>query len=307
MTYRFGKSVFLYPFGNVLAHHSRNHQGPAHTNRFRKRRTEGKCLEYSVFTGKSPCECQVRNSLTLVSQNLAEFVSHGVNVDTGHAPLFHHTPGRHARASGCPVNGKQVYFRLGSPFDGHGQFAQRISTGLEGNALEAKLSEAIDLGVEVSFVDESQSTMALEFLDGATGERFLLSRRRGVRSYNVATSLEFLRPFQTVNFNLAADAFGPLTPLELYVVQAVLVNDVLGHTEPGILNIHLHKHFAVTLMVATILLNTPVHIRRTGYLAVFVELQSRVDTTDVLAADEGDTANSRAHGKVLPVGAGYLC
>ena len=87
----------------------------------------------------------------------------------------------------------------------------------------------------------------------------------------------------------------------------MFVNDVLGNTESGILNIHLHQHFAAALMVTTILLNTPVHIRRIFYFAVLVKLQPRVDTADVLTADESDAANSRAHSKMLPVSAGYLC
>src|SRR4030042_5774196 len=59
-------------------------------------------------------------------------------------------------------------------------------------------------------------------------------------------------------------------------------------------------------MVALVYLDAAVHIGRRSNLAFRIKLQLRVNATNVLAADQRDSAESCTHSEVLPVLAGYL-
>src|SRR5512143_3398896 len=90
-----------------------------------------------------------------------------MQVDAGDTPFLHHSPGTHARASGSAIDRQQVDLSLGTALDGHGQLAQAVSTGFQGDAFEAQFAQTLDLGVESLLTYKTQSAVAFEFLDGA--------------------------------------------------------------------------------------------------------------------------------------------
>ena len=161
---------------DVLADHARNHQGAAHADRLDERRAQGQGLEDAVFAAEAAGKSDVRHPLALVGQLLAELVGGGMEVKAGHAPLLHHAPGAHAGAAGGAVDGQQVDFGPGAPLDGHGQLAQAVSAGLEGDALEAEVAQALDLFVEAFLIDKAEPAVPLELLDGAVLESRLVDR-----------------------------------------------------------------------------------------------------------------------------------
>ena len=116
--------------------------------------------------------------------------------------------------------------------------------------------------VEALLVDEAEPAVALELLDGAVLEGGLVDRVGRVGGDEVAALLQFQGPLEAVDLDLAADALGALAPLQLDGLEAVLLADVLGHAEAGVLDVHLDEDLAVALVVAPVDLDAAVHVRR---------------------------------------------
>ncbi len=143
--------------------------------------------------------------------------------------------------------------------------------------------------------------MALEFLDGARLVGRLDLGERRVGQNDVAAPLELLGAFQRGDLDLAADVLGPLAPLQLDRVEAVLVHDVLGDPEAGILHVHLHEDLAVAFPVTLVGLDPAIHFGGLFHEAVGPELEPCVDAADILAADHGDAGHGSAACEVFPV------
>lgn len=89
----------------------------------------------------------------------------------------------------------------------------------------------------------------------------------------VAASLEFERSFNAVHLDLAAYAFGPLSPLELNGLQPVLFNDIFRNTQAGIFHVHLNQEFTVAAVIAFIDFDAAVHFRRCDDFVVLVQFK----------------------------------
>ena len=255
---------------------------------------------------KAAGEGDIRYPFALVRQLLAELVGGGMQVEAGHTPLLHHAPGAHAGAAGSAVYRQQVDFGSRAPLDGHGQLAQAVSAGFQGDALEADIPQPLDLVIEVLFSDKAEPAVPFELLDGAFLEGCLVDRVGGVGRNDIAAFLELQRPLQAVDLDFAADTLGALPPFQLDGFQAVLLMDIFGHAQSGILDVHLDQDFTVALVIAAVGLDAAVHIRGRGDLALVIALQLGVDAADIFAADQSHAADSRPDGEVLPVFAGYL-
>ena len=171
-----GQLAFFKPFLDILAHHARNHQGAPHADRFGERRAEGQRLEDAIFAAEPAGKGDIGHSLAAVGQLLAELVGGGVEIEAGDTPLLHHAPGAHAGAAGRTVYGQQVDFGPRTPFDRHGQLAQAVGAGLEGNALEPEFPQPRHLFIKAFFIDEAEAAVPLELLDGAVFEGGLVNR-----------------------------------------------------------------------------------------------------------------------------------
>jgi len=143
--------------------------------------------------------------------------------------------------------------------------------------------------------------VALEFLDGACLVGRLDLGERRVGQDDIAAALELLGALQRGDLDLAADVLGALAPLQLDRVKAVLVHDVLGHSQAGVFHVHLDEDLAVAFGVALVGLDPAVHLGGFLHEAVGPALEPRVDTADVLAADDRNAGNGGARGEVLPV------
>ena len=148
--------------------------------------------------------------------------------------------------------------------------------------------------------------MPLELGDGAviiTHRNFPVVR---VGGNDVAATRKLPGALDLFNLDLATDAFGALSPLQLNGVQTVLVDNVLGDTQPSVLDVHLHKDLTVPFVEFVVGVDTTIHFRRVLHFFIFVQFQFRVDTADVLAAHKGYAADGSAHGKMLPVDTGDI-
>src|SRR4030042_1873862 len=295
-----GEFAFLKPQGDVLADHARNHQGAAHADGFDERGAESQCLEDAVLAAESAGESDIRHPLAFIREHLAELIGGGVEVKAGHTPLLHHAPGTHAGAAGRAVDGKEVDFSTGAPLDSHGKLAQAVSAGFQGDALEADIAQALDLGVELLFTNKAESTVPLELLDGAVFESRLVNGVGGVRGNDKAAFLELDGPLQNIDLDFTADTLGALSPFKLDGVQLVFLVNIFRNAQTRILDVHLEEDFAVALVVAPVGLEAAVHIRGGNHFTVLIPHQLGVNTAGVFAADTRYTADSRAHGNVLP-------
>src|SRR5208337_729946 len=85
--------------------------------------------------------------------------------------------------------------------------------------------------------------------------------------------------------DLSPDAFCTLSPLELDGVQVVFACDVLRGPEPGVFDIHLDKDLPVAF----------------AQFPFRIKFEIRVDTTDILPADDREAGNGGADCEVFPV------
>ncbi|MPN41379.1 hypothetical protein SDC9_188925 [bioreactor metagenome] len=81
--------------------------------------------------------------------------------------------------------------------------------------------------------------MTLEFLDGPIFEGLLVHGIGRVGGYDIPSFLKLKGTLQRGHLDFAPDALGPLAPFELDGFDVVLVDDVFGHAEAGILHVHL--------------------------------------------------------------------
>ena len=81
----------------------------------------------------------------------------------------------------------------------------------------------------------------------------------------------------------------------------MFVDDVFGNAKTRIFDVHLNQHFTFAGMVAFVSFDATVHVRRFDDLVVFIQNQTRVDTTDVFTTNDGDAGNGGTHGEVFPV------
>ena len=81
----------------------------------------------------------------------------------------------------------------------------------------------------------------------------------------------------------------------------MLTGNVLGNTKPGVLDIHLDEDFTVLVVEFLVGVDTAVHLGRFLDLMLGVKLEARVDTADVLTADECDAGDGGADCEVFPV------
>ena len=135
----FWQLVILEPLRDILTYHARNHQGSSHADCFDEGCTKGQCLEYTIFATEATGKGDVGYSLTLIGQLLAKLTGSSVQVETGHTPFFHHSPGAHTGAAGGTIYGKQVNLGVRAPLDGHRQLTQSIGAGFQGNAFESQV------------------------------------------------------------------------------------------------------------------------------------------------------------------------
>ena len=301
-----GQPAVVHPVAHVLADHAGDHHRPAQAHGPDVRGTEREALEDVVFGAEAAGEGEIGHALALGHELVGELHGGRVEVDAGHAPLFHHPPGAHAGPAGGAVDGQQVDLGLAPPLQGHGQLAESVGPRFERDPLEAELAEPIALGQEARFVDEAEAAVALELLDGAVVVAGLDDGVGRIGGDDVSASLELQGPLDRVDLDLPADALGALAPLELDGVEAVLAADVLGDAEPGILDVHLDEDLAQAAMIPLVGLDAAVHVGGRGDLALGIELQLGVDPADVLAADGGDARDCRSDGEVLPVLSGDL-
>ncbi len=82
----------------------------------------------------------------------------------------------------------------------------------------------------------------------------------------IAAFLQLQGALDAVDFDFAADALGALSPFKFDGLQAVLLDDVFGNTQPGVFHIHLDQDFAVALMIAPVDFDAAIHVRRFGDL-----------------------------------------
>ncbi len=125
----------------------------------------------------------------------------------------------------------------------------RVGAGLEGDPLEARACGAGRPRPGSPRGSTKPSRLCRSnSLDGAVLEGGLDDRAGRVGGDDVAAPLEFQGALEDVDLDLAADALGALAPLELDGVQAVLVEDVLGDAQAGVLDVHLHEDLAVAVV-----------------------------------------------------------
>jgi hypothetical protein len=161
---------------------------------------------------------------------------------------------------------------------------------------------ALDLLGEALLVDEAEAAVALEVLDRAVLERRLDGGVARVGRDEIAALLQFQRPLDRADLDLAPDALGALAPLELHRGDAELLHAVLGDAQACVLDVHLHEDVAVAvLLVAAEQLHAALHVRRAADLAAAVALELGVDPAHVLAADDRHAGDGGPDGEVLPV------
>ncbi len=301
-----GQPAVVHPQRDVLTDHAGDHQGPAHAHRLAVRGAQCQGLEQVILGAEAAGKGQVRHAQPAGGELAGELSRGRVEVNAGNTPLLHHPPGAHAGAAGGPVDGQQVDLRLAAPAQGHGQLAQAVRAGLERDPLEAQLAQPPALGQEALLVDEAQPAVPLELLDGPVLEGGLVHRVRWIGGHDVPAALQFQGPLQRIHLDLAADALGALAPFQFDGLQAMLVDDILGHAQAGVLDVHLHQDFAVAAVIAAVGFDAAVHVRGALDLAGLVEFQRRVDAAHVLAAHQGDAAQGGTHREMLPVLAGDL-
>ncbi len=155
-----------------------------------------RALKMSSSLLKPPAKAMSGTRSPLAARLGRELGRGRMQVEAGHAPFLHHAPRAHAGAAGSAVDGQQVDLGLATPLDGHGQLAQAVRAGLQGDPLEAEVAQPLALGEEALFVDEAEPAVALEFLDRAVFEGGLSDGIGRIGRDDVAALLQFQRPFE---------------------------------------------------------------------------------------------------------------
>ena len=144
--------------------------------------------------------------------------------------------------------------------------------------------------------------MTLEFLDSTSLERSPIRLVGGIRGDDVAALLQLERTLERANLDLAANTLGALSPLQFHCGDAEFTDHVLGHAEVRVFDIQLNHDVTIgSLVIATIGLEASLHVGSILDLTIAIQFKRGVDSTDILAADKGDTTDGRPNGKVLPV------
>ena len=298
--------ALLEPLADVLAHHTGDHDGAAQTHSLHIRRSHGQYFEHVILGRQTAADGQVGHIGTTSRQLLTQFVGHGLQVHGGYAPLDHHAPGAHARAAGGPVYGQEIYARIRGPLEGHSQFSYGVSPCLERDSLGPKTTQALHFSGKALFVNKAKTRVTLELLQGTILVGFLDRFVRRIGRDKIATPLKLQGAFQGIHFDLPTYALGPLTPLEFDGLHPQLADGILGHAEACVLDVHLNVKIAIALVPTPVDVDAPAQVGRLDDLALVVQFQARIDTTNVFATGQHDTRNRRAHSKVLPVSTRHL-
>ena len=296
-----GQRLVLQPLSDVLSHHGGDQGRPAHAHGLEVRASHGEGLVDAGLVGKTARHGQIGNPDFPLPQLLGELVGEGLQVECRDSPLVHHRPGAHPGAARGAVDGEQIELRFRPVAHCHRQLHGGVGPRLESDPLEADLAKARHFLEKRGLAHESEAGMPLELLDLSFFVGPLHIRAGRVGSDDVAPVLKLQRPLQGTDLDLAADALGALTPLELDGVEAVLFEHVLGDAEAGVLHVHLDENLTVPFVIPLVGLDAPVHLGRKLDLPVLIEFELGVDAADVLAADQGHAGDGRPDGEVLPV------
>jgi len=129
------------------------------------------------------------------------------------------------------------------------QHLVRAQEVVERELARCALLQALNLGIKPFFTDKAKAAVPFKFFDRAELVGCLHDRARRIGSDNLASSLQLESIFQFADLDFATDTFGALTPLKLDAVESVFVDNVLRNAKAGVFDVHLHKHFAETLMI----------------------------------------------------------
>ena len=247
---------------------------------------------------------QVRYTEALCRKFVGELDSERLQVKAGDTPLVHHGPGAHTGTARGAVDGEEVDLGLGTPAHGHCKLDHGVGAGLEGDPLEPDLSKALHFGHERLPANKAKPRVPFELSDSAVIIAHCNFTVVGIGGDDVTTACKLPGALDILDLDLSTDTLGALSPLELDGVKTVLLDNVLGDSQPGVLDVHLYQDLAVPFLELSVGVDPAVHFRRALHLVVFVQFQLGIDTADILTAHKGHTADGGAHGKMFPVDTG---